>query len=80
MALQDRSCDVDHLPIRATSLLPDHQEGISLVDPVALHQDPLRPLGHGPPPEGSFQRVVLGEPLERHVHRALHVLEIACAM
>ena len=46
------------------------------VDPEAFHQDPLRPLRDGTAPERALERVVLSEPLERDVHRALHLLRV----
>src|SRR5213596_1607330 len=45
---------------------------------MALHQDPLGPLGDGSSSERSLERVVLGESLQRDVDRALHLLQISC--
>ena len=48
-----------------------------LVDLVALHQDAFGALGDGAAGEGTFQSVVLGEPAEDDVERALKLLRVA---
>jgi hypothetical protein len=55
-------------------VLTEHPEGPVRIDRVAGHEDPLRLLDHRPPSESSLQVVVLGEPLERNVDRALQLL------
>ena len=77
MALQDGCGDVDDLPVGPAGVLPEQMEGLLLVEGVTLHQDPFGPLRDGPAAEGALEGVVLREALERDVHRALHLLEVA---
>ena len=77
VAFEDGSGDVDDLPVGPTSVVAQEMEGLLFVERSAFHQDPLCPLRDGAPPEGALERVVLGETLERDVHRALRLFEIA---
>src|SRR5215218_4118205 len=54
-------------------MVAKHSEGSVLVHRVALHQDPLGALGDRPTHERTFQIVVLGEPAQHDVDRALPV-------
>jgi hypothetical protein len=45
-------------------MVANHLEGGSLVDGVAFHQDALRTLGEGAPPECALEVVVLGKPTQ----------------
>ena len=73
MAFDDRLCDVDELAPVVLRVRSEHLERALFVDGVALHQDALRALRHGAPPEGALQVVVLGEAAERDVERALQL-------
>ena len=57
-------------------MISEHVERRLLADAVPLHQDPLRPLRDGPPPERAFQIVVLGEAPQDDIDGALHLLGI----
>jgi hypothetical protein len=54
----------------------EHLGGFRLVDPMKLHQDALRPLGDGSAAECALEVVVLGEPAEHDVDRALPVVDV----
>jgi hypothetical protein len=74
VAVDDRGGDVDKLVAAVLGMFTEHPEGLIRIDRVAGHQDPLRLLDHRPPAESSLQVVVLAEPLERNVDRALQFL------
>jgi hypothetical protein len=57
-------------------MVTEHLEGGWLIDRMSLHKDPLGPLRDGPPAEGALELVVLGEPAEDDVDRALPVLDL----
>ena len=44
---------------------------------VAFHEDALGPLDHGAAAEGAFEVVVVGEPFQGDVDRALELLGVA---
>src|SRR5437763_11376155 len=68
---------VHQLALGAPSVISEHVEGGLLVDPVALHQDALRPLRNRPAAERAFEIVVLREATEDDVDGALQLLRIA---
>jgi hypothetical protein len=57
-------------------VVAQHLEGFRLVDLMTLHQDALRPLGDGSAAECGLEVVVLGEPAEHDVDRALPVVDV----
>ena len=77
MALEHGAGDVDQLATRAARLVAQHLERALLVDLVALHQDALGALRLRPAAERALQVVVLGEPVQRDVERALQLLRRA---
>ena len=77
MSLEDRHGDVDQLAPGASRLVAQHLERLALVDLVALHQNALGPLGARTSPERALQVVVLGEPPQRDVERALQSSGVA---
>ena len=74
MAGDDRAGDVDELVAVVLGVFAQHPEGLVGVDRVKGHQDPLCLLDHSSAPERSLEVVVLGEPLQRDVDRALKLL------
>ena len=68
------------LRLAVARLLAQHLEGARLVDRVAFHQDALGALGERAAPEGAFEVVVLGEPAQHDVDRALPVVASASVM
>jgi signal transduction histidine kinase len=77
MAVDDRLRDVDQLPAVVLRVVPQHLEGAVGIDRVPCHQDALRLLDQGPPAKGTLEALVLREPLEGDVDRALQLVGIA---
>jgi hypothetical protein len=59
MALRDRERDVEYAPALRPRVVAQEPEGSALVDPVALHQDPLGALDHRAAVERGLQLVDL---------------------
>src|ERR687888_2207381 len=57
VTLVDRPGHVDHGAVVAPGVVAQEHEGGSVVDVMALHQDPLGPLDEGPPLEGGLELV-----------------------
>ena len=74
MAFDDGFGDVDKLAPVPLRVRAEQLERLLRVDGVPGHQDPLRLVDRGPPPERSLQAVVLAEALERDVDRARELL------
>src|SRR5918994_5888084 len=70
-AHRDRLGDVDDLAAGAPGLVTQHLERALLVDRVPLHQDALGPLGDRAAGERALEALVLGEPRQHDVERAL---------
>src|SRR5215207_3347160 len=70
-AHRDRLGDVDDLAVQAPGLVTQHLERALLVGRVPLHQDALGPLGDRAAGERALEALVLGEPRQHDVERAL---------
>ena len=77
VAVDHGACDVDQLAVAGASVVSQQGKGSRLVDRVALHENALRPLGHGSPAERSLEVVELGEAAQDDVDRALPIDGIA---
>src|SRR4051812_33776805 len=70
MAVQQRLADRLQLLAGPLGLVAEPLEGRTLVDPVALHQNPLRALDDGAPGEGPLELLGLPEAPHRDIERA----------
>src|SRR5690242_21268766 len=76
---EDRLRDLDHLAVGAAGMFADHVEGLFLVDGMSLHEDAFSSLGDRTTSKGPLEGVVLSEPLERDVYRALQSVQALSA-
>ena len=77
MAVHDSLSDVDQLPAVVLRVVSQHLEGAVGVDRVPRHQDAFRLLDQGSPAEGALEALVLREPLQGDVDRALQLVGVA---
>src|SRR2546421_662728 len=81
MPVGHRAGDLHHLPAVGAGVVAQQVEGGAIVEAVALHQDSLRPLDHGPALERGLelldllrQLLGLGVASQRNLERALERL------
>ena len=77
MAVHDCLCDVDQLTAVALRVVSQHLEGPVGVECVSRHQDAFRLLDQGPSAESALKALVLREPLQGDVDRALQFVGVA---
>src|ERR1700692_383808 len=77
MAGDDRLSDLHHPAAHPTRVRADHLEGLALVDLVTLHENPFATFDHRTPSERPPEILVLGEPTENYLERALQFVVLA---
>ena len=74
MAVHDCRGDVDELSIGGTGFPAQHLERLFLADRVAFHENALGAFRHGAAAKSAFEIVILREPPQHDVDRALPIL------
>ena len=76
MPIDDRGREIDQFAVADTRSLAQHIERSALVNRVAFHQDSLGAFDRGATSERPLEIVVLGEPSQHDVNRALPILDV----
>lgn len=77
MPVHDSGREIDEFTVVYPRALAQHLKGCILANRVPLHQDPFGPLDNRAASECALEVLVLREPPQHDVNRALPILDIA---